>query len=196
MGVGGGAPQPSTDPDNRAPSDRISDNHEQCEQPVEIEHHADQSERCDEVAGHGGHGARQRIAHQIHIIGKPRYQLACGIQVVGPQIGACQMGKHRFLDRIYDTQGDGLTEHALAVGGQALEEGHKNNRKRHHPDDVAVLGLDHGHRGFDQFWVGSGRRGHDQHQGSSRNDPGEVLAHPVAPKPPHQIAGCFLGRIL
>ena len=162
----------------------------QRQQPVLVEHDADQEYQGQGVASERREGIGYCAAHLFDIADEARDQLAARTSVQVSEIRQQQVVEHLFLQIRYDPLPDPVHGHGLTVGREpARDEDRHHQRCRQKQDCRFVRGEHVVENGFHQDGERGRRRGDNGHQRQRQEERTALGAYVIAQEASQQNAG-------
>ena len=164
LGLRRNAAQAPAEINNRQQTDREDDEGHRCQDPVGVEHDADQDDDGQQVADRAGDRLDYRFAQEIDVVGETGNQLAGRVAVQESQIGADDAVEHLALQCRDDAQSDPVHQHGLSVTAEALDDRDGQEGERDQPDQIFVARDQNPvERRLDQPRLSAGGGGNDDH---------------------------------
>ena len=133
LGVGRDAAHAPAEPRERPQRERKRHEGDQRQHPILIKHEGDEADRGHRFLAQPGQDGGRGAAQHVGVVGEARDQRAGRVGMEKGEIGAHQPGEQRELDIGDDALADRRHQHRLAVAGEALGEGQRDDRRR---DDI------------------------------------------------------------
>ena len=164
-----------------------SEERDQCQEPVLIEHDPDQEDDGQRILADRTEDIRRGAAQQHGVAGEARDQGPARMRVKIGEIGTHQSREQRFLHIGDDALADAVHQHRLAVIGETLDDGDSQSaagdqqqQRAVTPDKDAVENRLHQPRAQRRA---AGRQPHQQER---ECDPWQMRAHEIARQAPYQ----------
>ena len=189
LGLVGGLAQALADADHGPGGDRIDDQDEQGQHPVQPQHPADGGDHLENVPQEIIGQADQGLTQKRDVIGEARDQRTDRLVLQAGEVGADQFGEHGVLQVLHHRQGEPVGLDGLQVEAGRADQGQGDNRQRPDPGKGLHPAFQRVEHMADHADIGGRSPCRHRRQEHGQTDQAAMPGQAVAPQPTAQLPG-------